>query len=117
MLTRYIQARFAVFGALCVVALALAGCPNPNAIGVQVYGQLNVHVQDANNQPVAGALVSISSVNAVNTDSSGNASFAQVPVGSWTVNADAPGLHGSQPVTIQQNQTSSVVVTMQPSSG
>lgn len=107
--------RYAGIGALAAIALMLAGCPNPNAIGVQIYGQVNVHVQDAGGHPVSGALVALSSVNAQTTDASGNTTFAQVPVGSWTVTADAPGLHGSQPVTVTENQTSNVVITMAPS--
>jgi uncharacterized membrane protein len=105
--------RYAALCTLVVAAMLLAGCPNPNAIGVQVYGQVNVHVQDANGQPVANALVAIGN-NAQSTDAGGNTSFAQIPVGTWTVSADAPGLHGSSQVTVQENQTSNVVIAMQP---
>lgn len=107
------QFRHAAFCVLTIAALALSGCPNPNAIGVQIYGQVNVHVQDVNGQAVGNALVAIGS-NAQSTDGSGNTSFPQIPVGTWTVTADAPGLHGTTQVSVQQNQTASVIVVVNP---
>lgn len=101
------------------LALGLTGCPNPNAIGVQQFGAIAVHCALASNgQPVAGALVSASStlICPGGTDSSGNCTIPQVPVGMWTVSADAPGLHGSAAgVTVTENQTSNVIIQMNPS--
>jgi len=110
--------RYAVICALATVSLALTGCPNPNAIGVQIYGSVAVHVQDAGSgQPIAGALVSIGSNYAGNTDVNGNFTFPQIPVGDWQVNANAPGLVGAAPVHVTENNQSSVTVPMTPSNG
>lgn len=102
------------------LALSLTGCPNPNAIGVQQFGAIAAHcVLASNGQPVAGALVSASStlICPGGTDASGNCTIPQVPMGSsWTVTADAPGLHGSVfPVTVTENQTTNVTIQMKPS--
>jgi len=109
--------RYAVICALASVSLALAGCPNPNAIGVQIYGSVAVHVQDAGGQPVAGALVSIGSDFAGDTDGNGNFTFPQIPVGDWEVDANAPGLTGKAQVHVTENNQSSVTVSMTPSNG
>lgn len=99
-------------------AAALTGCPNPNAIGVQIYGTVAVHAVSASSgQPVANALAAVNSTQTCRTDASGNCSIPQVPVGPQIVNVDAPGLHGSAgPITVQENQTSIVTVTLQPTS-
>jgi len=106
--------------ALILVALALAGCPNPNAIGVQVFGSVNVHaVQASNGQPVAGALVNAGSTNTCPspTDASGNCTLTQVPVGTEIITANAPGLAGTATVNVTQDQTVNVTVQMNPSNG
>jgi hypothetical protein len=101
-----------------VGSLVLAGCPNPNSIGVQEYGTVNVTcVLATNNQPVAGALVSVGGVTAgQTTNSAGQVTLMQVEIGSHTVSAYAPGLEGDNPtVTVVENQQASVTVHMSPS--
>ena len=108
-------------GRLALACLAIAvsaglwGCPNPNNIGVQQYGVVKVLcVQASNNQPVAGANVSIAGV-AGPSDATGTATLTQVPIGTHPVEAHAPGLDGQpQNVTVLQDQTISVTVVMSP---
>lgn len=100
----------------CLVVTAstgLWGCPNPNNIGVQQYGVVKVLcVQASNNQPVAGANVSIAGV-ANTSDATGTATLTQVPIGTHPLEAHAPGLDGQpQNVTVLQDQTISVTVLM-----
>ncbi len=96
----------------------MAGCPNPNSIGVQEFGTVNVTcVLASNNQPVAGVLVSVGGVTAgAYTNSAGQVSIAQVEIGAHTVDAHGPGLDGNSPtVNVTQNQTVPVTVLMTPS--
>jgi hypothetical protein len=95
--------------------LGLWGCPNPNAIGVQQFGIVKVLcVQASNNQPVAGANVSVAGV-ANTTDATGTAPLTNVPIGTHPVEAHAPGLDGQpQSVTVLQDQTVNVTVLMSP---
>jgi hypothetical protein len=100
-------------------ALVLSGCPNPNAIGVQQYGTVQVTcLQASNRQPVAGAIVELpggsSQMVTQSTDASGNATLNQVVIGTHTAVADAPGLHGEATVTVVENQSVSVQVLMNP---
>ena len=104
--------------AVVAAVLELWGCPNPNSIGVQQYGTVVVTcVQASNNQPVAGALVSIGGVTAQQTtDASGKVTLTQVEIGTHEVRANAPGLDGDNPsVTVVQDQTVQVTVHMSPS--
>lgn len=106
--------RFAAALATVLMALALAGCPNPNDIGVQTYGTVAVTVLDGGTgKPVSGALVSAGSTITCNTVANGTCTLPQVPVGKWTIQASAPGLQGSSDVTVTANQTTTVTIQMQ----
>jgi hypothetical protein len=99
-------------------SLVLAGCPNPNSIGVQEFGTVNATcVLASNNQPVAGVLVSVGGVTAtVTTNSAGQVTIPQVEIGTHTVDAHAAGLDGNSPtVTVTENTTTPVTVLMSPS--
>ena len=105
--------RFALAAALALGLISLVGCPNPNAIGVQVFGAVTVHCQKASDgSPVAGALVSVGSTAALNTDSSGNVTFPQVPAGPQTFIARAPGLTGTAQLTVTANGTQNASIDM-----
>jgi hypothetical protein len=102
--------------AAAVAALALAGCPNPNDIGVQTYGYVAVKTVDANTgQPVANVLVNAGSTYTCTTGSDGSCPQPlKLPVGKWPLVASAPGLHGSADVTIAENTTASVTIQLSP---
>ncbi len=101
---------------VAVAAVALWGCPNPNAIGVQQFGIVQATcVQASNNQPVSGAIVTVGGVTATSTtDNTGSVTIQQVEIGTHTATADAAGLHGEAPVTVVQNQTVPVRISMAP---
>jgi hypothetical protein len=100
---------------VAVAALALTGCPNPNDIGVQVYGSILVKTVDATSgQPVVGALVSAGSNYTCNTMADGTCPLPKVPVGKWTVSAATAGLRGSADVTVTENTQTSVTIQMSP---
>ena len=111
-----------LFGGLVLLGcFALAGCPNPNNIGVQTYGVVQVTcLQASNNQPVAGALAYIGNITN-NTSSSGVAILSGVPIGTnIPVSCNAPGLGGSSvvPTLTADNTTSNpakVTVLLSPS--
>ena len=111
------RAALALAGGLAT--FSLWGCPNPNAIGLQEYGSLKiVCVQASNQQPVANAQVSAPTQNGQtvqSTDASGSTTFAQVVIGTHTIVADAPGLHGEAAVTIVENTATSLQISMSPS--
>lgn len=82
-------------------SLALSGCPNPNYIGVQTFGVVQVTcVQSSNNQPVAGAVVRVDGQTPqATTNSAGVLIVQQVPIGSdIPVSCFAAGLTGSSTV-------------------
>ncbi len=114
-----IWARAAGSVAVVCATLGLWGCPNPNAIGVQQFGTVNVTcVLASNNQPVAGVLVTIGGTTAQNlTDASGKTTVTPVPIGSHAIDAHAAGLD-NEPVTVTviQDQTITQQVLMVPSS-
>jgi hypothetical protein len=92
----------------------LAGCANPNAIGVQVYGTVTVHcVKFSDGTPVPGPLVSVANISKY-ADGSGNLTLTNVPAGPETFTAAAPGLRGSQSVTIVEGANPDVTIQMQP---
>lgn len=97
-------------------AALLAGCPNPNAIGVQDTGQLRVTcLQASNNAPVANALVTVNATTALPTGNDGTVTFPSVPVGPQNVTADSAGLHGGPvAVTVVKDQTVNITVPMYP---
>ena len=102
-------------GAVAVVAaIGLYGCPNPNNIGVQVYGSVAATVVDANTgSPVSGALVNAGSTITCTTSANGMCTLQQVPVGRWPIVAHAAGLSGTADVTVTENQQSSVTIQVQ----
>lgn len=106
--------RFLATMAALAITLSLSGCPNPNAIGVQIYGTIVARVTDASNgQPVGGALVVINSNQNCTTVSDGSCQVGSVPVGTWNIKAYAPGLFGcANSVAVMENQTTSVNVSM-----
>jgi hypothetical protein len=93
----------------------LTGCPNPNAIGVQTYGSIKVTATDGSSgKPVVGALVNAGSTNTCQTLADGTCVLNQVPIGKWTIQASAPGLHGSADVTVTENSQATAVISMNP---
>jgi len=102
--------------AASAAAVALAGCPNPNAIGVQTTGTLVVTtVHGSTGQPVANVLVSAGSIYTCTTLASGVCDkLLTLPVGQWTIQANGAGLRGTATVTIQQNVQSTVTIQMNP---
>lgn len=105
--------RYALAAALALTFTGLMGCTNPNSIGVQVFGAVTVHCQKASDgSPVAGALVSVGSTAALDTDGNGNVTFPQVPAGPQTFIARAPGLAGSGQLTVVANGTQNLSIDM-----
>jgi hypothetical protein len=103
---------------LLVSCLALWGCPNPNSIGVQTFGYVLVTcVQASNNQPAAGALVSVDGQVGPNTSSSGTSLVGNIAVGTnIPASCNAPGLSGSAIVpslTAANTQTNPLPITIQ----
>jgi hypothetical protein len=93
----------------------LAGCTNPNSIGVQVYGTVTVHcVRASDGSPVPGALVSVAG-KSFNADGNGNFTFSNdVPAGPELFIAATAGLRGTQSATIVEGANPDVTVQMQP---
>jgi hypothetical protein len=112
---RIVPSRLALLCLAVTATLGLWGCPNPNAIGVQQFGIVQVLcLQASNNQPVANANVSVAGV-AKATDATGTAVLTQVPIGTHPVEAHAPGLDGQpQTVTVVQDQTVKIQILMSP---
>jgi hypothetical protein len=100
--------------AFLALALAgLAGCTNPNNIGVQVYGTVTVHcVRASDGSPVPGALVTAAG-KSQHADGSGTAMMTNVPVGPELITAAATGLSGSVSVNIVEGANPDVTVQMQ----
>jgi hypothetical protein len=107
--------RSAFAAAFLALGLAgLAGCANPNAIGVQVYGTVTVHcVKFSDGTPVPGANISVAG-GAAQADANGNHTFTQVPVGPELFTANATGLKGTASATIVEGANPDVTVQMQP---
>lgn len=108
--------RFAAALAMIVTALALAGCPNPNDIGVQTYGTVAVTVVDGSTgKPLSGVLVNAGSTVTCTTGADGKCTTGplRLPVGKWTIQANGAGLTGSADVTVTENQQSTVTIQMQ----
>ena len=78
------------------VAAALAGCIDPNAIGVQDFGSINGRVIDAaTNRPLNGAIVSVGSLSVQHTVSDGSFLLDRIPVGTQTLMIQAAGYRTS----------------------
>jgi hypothetical protein len=87
------------------------GCgSNPNAIGVQQYGNIVGRVLDAtNNRPVSGVLISVGSLYTTYSDPNGAFSFANIPIGTQNVTANAPGYSANTvQAHVREKQTSNV---------
>ena len=75
-----------------VGAGALAGCANPNFIGIQDYGTIIGNVVDSSGKPIVGALVSATGTSSTyRTVGDGSFSLPQVAVGTQMVSISAPG--------------------------
>ena len=100
----------------CLIILALAGCPNPNAIGVQKFGTISAYVVMASSgQPVAHAEVIVNSTQNCITPANGACSVPNVPIGPQVVYAIAPGLSSpQQPVPVTENCVCQVTLQMSP---
>jgi hypothetical protein len=113
----------AFFGTGAAAAcLGLVGCPNPNAIGVQTFGFIQVTcVQASNNQPVTGALVTVDGTTGPDTNSSGISIVQNVAIGSnIPAECNAPGLSGSATIpTLSASNTATnplpITISMTPS--
>jgi hypothetical protein len=74
------------------VAAVLAGCVDPNYIGVQDYGSINGRIIDAaTDRPLNGAIVSVGSLSVQHTVSDGSFLLDRIPVGTQTLMIQAPG--------------------------
>ncbi|GAC1397577.1 MAG: hypothetical protein NVS3B17_20400 [Vulcanimicrobiaceae bacterium] len=72
--------------------LALAGCANPNFIGLQDYGTVYGNVVDGAGKPIVGALVSATGTSSTyRTVGDGSFTLPQVAVGVQTIGVSAPG--------------------------
>ncbi|HEY5094825.1 MAG TPA: hypothetical protein VII69_06910 [Candidatus Eremiobacteraceae bacterium] len=106
---------FLVASLLALGLLGLAGCPNSNSIGVQVFGSVTVHcVRFSDGSPVTGANVYVSSTNVGIPDGKGDYAFTLVPVGPETFTANSAGLKGTQTATIVQDANPDITIQMQP---
>jgi hypothetical protein len=93
--------RGAFFAFALVSAVALAGCANPNFIGLQDFGTINGNVVDQNGKPVAQALVSATgTTSTVQTQSNGAFNLSNVAVGEQTVTAQAAGYGAPATATV-----------------
>lgn len=91
----------AAVAAFTLGAAALAGCANPNFIGVQDYGYVVGNVVDQNSKPVAGALVSATGTTATSrTDQTGTFNLQNVAIGEQTVTVSAAGFASSTATAI-----------------
>ncbi len=74
------------------VAALLAGCLDPNAIGVQDYGSINGRVIDAaTNRALNGAIVSVGSLSVQHTVFDGSFLLDRIAVGTQTLMIQAAG--------------------------
>ena len=79
----------------------LAGCTNPNFIGLQDFGTINGNVVDQSGKPIAQALVSSTGTSSIyNTQSNGSFNLINVAVGEQTVTVSAPGYLNSATATV-----------------
>ena len=101
---------------VAAAAVALAGCPNPNNIGVQTTGTLLVTTVDGTTgAPIPNVLVSAGSNYTCYTGSNGVCTQPlTLPVGQWPIQANTAGLHGTANVTITANTQSTVTIQMNP---
>jgi hypothetical protein len=83
---------------LAGATLAIAGCANPNFIGVQDYGYIVGNVVDQGGKPIAGALVSTTGTTyTANSNPDGSFNLQHVATGEQTISVTAAGY--SRPAT------------------
>jgi biotin carboxyl carrier protein len=83
---------FARRSLLGIALLALAGCADPNLIGVQDYGTIYGNAVSSTGQPISNALVSATGIVATGYSSTtGYFSLTMVAVGEQTVTVSSPG--------------------------
>src|SRR5215471_18141364 len=117
------QGGTSLFGA--ATATVVAGQTTNANISIQPTGAVSVTVVTASGAPATGVFVEITGSETVGgnflsffrsgtTDASGQFTFADVPVGAFTVTAIEPtsGVASSTPVAVTANQTSNVTVTL-----
>ncbi len=81
-----------LFGACLIAMAALAGCANPNFIGIQDFGTIYGNVVDTAGKPIGGALVSATgSASTFRSNGDGSFRLPQVSIGTQNVNVSAPG--------------------------
>ena len=86
------MSRTLVRSTFLLACLALTGCPNPTAIGLQDYGSIYGNVVSSTGSPIQGAVVSSTgSTQPVTTGPSGAFTLANVAVGQQTVTVSAAG--------------------------
>lgn len=102
---------------LWVLACLLAGCVNPNYIGVQDTGTVQGRVVDAVTlKPIANAIVSVNSITNIHTSADGTFTLPGVPIGAQTVTIYQNGYQTSTTqVEVAKGQMSSIdVISLQP---
>ena len=103
--------------ALWALACLLAGCVNPNYIGVQDTGTVSGRVVDAVTlKPIANAIVSVNSITNKHTLADGTFSLEGAPIGTQTVTVYQNGYQTSTTqVVVSKGQTSDAgVISLQP---
>jgi hypothetical protein len=101
-----------------LLGVSLWGCANPNAIGVQTYGNVVGVVVDARTQkPVSGAYVWIGTV-ARTTDPNGGFVLPGIPEGTQTISISAGGYQTFQQdiQVVQGNNPALPPISLQPTS-
>ena len=92
----------ATFGTMLVLVALIAGCANPNFIGVQDYGTIYGNIVDDTGKPINGALVSATgSQSTFRSGADGSFRLPQVSAGTQMVSVSATGFGPpSAPVSI-----------------
>ena len=94
------RVRLASFLAYSFAAATLAGCANPNFIGIQDYGTVYGNVVDSGGKPIGEALLSATgSTSTIRSNGDGSFKLPQISVGTQTISASAPG-YGSATTSI-----------------
>ncbi len=108
--------RTIALAAVAILALP-GGCVDPNAIGVQEYGNIIGRVVDGKTkQPIVNAFVIVSSLIQGRTDGGGVFNIPKVPVGIQHITVQANGYNAftSDDIKVLKNQTGPAgVVEMQ----
>jgi|HubBroStandDraft_6_1064221.scaffolds.fasta_scaffold939961_2 hypothetical protein len=117
-MTTYVpHARLSRRLAIGALAALLAGCVNPNAIGLQDTGTVYGRVADATTQqPIANAIVTINSLLNQKTNANGVFSIANVPIGTQTVTVYQNGYQTAtvQVQVVKGQQSDAGLISLQP---